>query len=255
MGARRHRDHERPPHGAGPAAADQGSGDAHADRPRPRHAPGAPPTAARSGVGGRAVALAARRRRSRCGAGVATVGTDAGSPRARARRCGRYGAGRRELRGARGRASLIPVPPAWEDAARLAGTGRRSRTRAVVSPRRFRGTAVAASDRSDMAIEVGLTHRTSYAYDRPILLGPQVVRLRPAAHARTRILAYSFALEPAHHFLNWQQDPHGNWLGRILIPEPTRRFEIVVGLVADMAVVHPCGFFLAPAPEPSPFPN
>src|SRR5262249_45389031 len=174
-------------------------------------------------------------------------------PRARARRCGRYGAGRRELRGARGRASLIPVPPAWEDAARLAGTGRRSRTRAVVSPRRFRGTAVAASDRSDMAIEVGLTHRTSYAYDRPILLGPQVVRLRPAAHARTRILAYSFALEPAHHFLNWQQDPHGNWLGRIVIPEPTRRFEIVVDLVAEMAVVNPFDFFLEPGAESWPF--
>src|SRR5262249_51952753 len=239
MGARRHRDHERPPHGAGPAAADQGSGDAHADRPRPRHAPGAPPTAARSGVGGRALALAARGRRPRGGAGVPTVGTDAGSPRARADRRGRRGAGRRELRGARGRASLIPVPPAWEDAARLAGTGRRSRTRTAAWPRRFRGTAVAASCRSDMAIEVGLSHRTSYAYDRPVLLGPQVVRLRPAAHARTRILAYSLGIEPAHHFLNWQQDPHGNWLARIVIPEPTRRFAIAGDLVAGVAGVNP----------------
>ena len=90
-----------------------------------------------------------------------------------------------------------------------------------------------------MSIHVALNHVTHYRYDRPVTLGPQVVRLRPAPHCRTPILSYSLQVEPAKHFINWQQDPFGNYLARLVFPEKTREFTIEVDLVAEMTVYQP----------------
>ena len=85
-----------------------------------------------------------------------------------------------------------------------------------------------------MAIRVALNHKTGYRYDRPVELSPQIVRLRPARHARTPIISYSFQVAPDPQFLNWQQDPHGNYLARLVFPERVRSFEVEVDLIAEL---------------------
>ncbi|TCP62846.1 uncharacterized protein (DUF2126 family) [Rhodovulum bhavnagarense] len=104
-----------------------------------------------------------------------------------------------------------------------------------------------------MSITIALTHRTTYAYDRPVGLAPHVVRLRPAPHARTPVRSYSLRIDPPGHFMNWQQDAFANWQARLVFPERVQKLEVTVDVVADMVAINPFDFFLEEGCEEVPF--
>ena len=104
-----------------------------------------------------------------------------------------------------------------------------------------------------MSITVALHHRTEYHYDRAVSLGPHLIRLRPAPHTRTPLHRYALHVEPGNHFVNWQQDPFGNYVGRYVFPEKTRKLVIQVDLVAELVTINPFDFFLEEYAETLPF--
>jgi transglutaminase-like putative cysteine protease len=104
-----------------------------------------------------------------------------------------------------------------------------------------------------MAIRVAINHKTEYHYDRLVNLSPHIIRLRPAVHTRTPIHSYSLKVEPKEHFINWQQDPYGNFLARLAFPEKTRKLSVEVDLVAEMVVINPFDFFLDESADHYPF--
>ncbi len=105
-----------------------------------------------------------------------------------------------------------------------------------------------------MTIRVALHHVTRYQFDRAVALSPHEVRLRPAPHCRTPIHSYSLQVKPEAHFINWQQDAYGNYIARLVFPEPSRVLEIAVDVVADMTVINPFDFFVDAWAETFPFP-
>ena len=104
-----------------------------------------------------------------------------------------------------------------------------------------------------MPIKVAIRHQTSYTYDRLVNLSPHTFRLKPAAHCRTPILSYSLKIEPSEHFINWQQDPFGNFLARVVFPNQTTLLRFEVEVIVEIIVINPFDFFIEDYAEKFPF--
>ncbi len=104
-----------------------------------------------------------------------------------------------------------------------------------------------------MTVRVAISHKTTYQFDRTVTLSPHVFRLRPAVHCRTPIKAYSLRIEPKNHFINWQQDPFGNILARVVFPEKCRKLTVEVEIIADMTTINPFDFFVEDYAKNYPF--
>ena len=104
-----------------------------------------------------------------------------------------------------------------------------------------------------MGIQVAISHRTTYIYDRAVKVWPQIIRLRPAAHSRTKVKAYSLNISPSHHFINWMQDPFGNYQARVTFTDLVKEFKIDVEVIADLVTINPFDFFLEEYAESYPF--
>ena len=104
-----------------------------------------------------------------------------------------------------------------------------------------------------MTIRVALHHKTYYTFDKRVNLSAHIIRLRPAAHARTPIHGYSLNISPKEHFINWMQDPFGNYQARIVFPEKTDHLSVEVEVIADMTVINPFDFFVEEYAESFPF--
>ena len=104
-----------------------------------------------------------------------------------------------------------------------------------------------------MSIRVAIRHRTEYLFDRSVALSPHQIRLRPAPHTRTPVHEYSLKVEPEEHFVNWQQDPFGNFVARYVFPQKTRKMVVDVGMVVEMVTINPFDFFVEDYAEKYPF--
>ncbi|NET28819.1 DUF2126 domain-containing protein [Okeania sp. SIO1I7] len=104
-----------------------------------------------------------------------------------------------------------------------------------------------------MSIKVSLNHQLIYNFDRPIILGPHLLGLRPSPHCRTPIQNYSLKIEPQEHQITWQQDLYGNFISKVNFIQRTNKLKIEVDIIAELKPINPFDFLLENYAEKYPF--
>lgn len=89
-------------------------------------------------------------------------------------------------------------------------------------------------------------HHSTWTYPTPAVLGPHLIRLRPAAHAKTHIAQYALTVQPSGGVIRWQQDPSGNSVARLTYATGTKVDALQVGVefICDITPTNPFDFFV-----------
>ena len=104
-----------------------------------------------------------------------------------------------------------------------------------------------------MPSKVAIHHQSVYRFDRPTLVLPHSVRLRPAPHCRTPISNYSLNITPDSHYIHWQQDPFNNYMARLQFNALADELAIDVKLEASLEPFNPFDFFVDEEASTFPF--
>ncbi|MEZ4487070.1 MAG: transglutaminase family protein [Cyanobacteriota/Melainabacteria group bacterium] len=99
-----------------------------------------------------------------------------------------------------------------------------------------------------------IQHLTSYHYSEEVDLGPHIVRLRPAVHAKSKVLSYSLTVKPDCQ-IRWQYDPWNNLIARLAFP-PDRKFQelsLCVDATVEIKPINPFDFYVESWCEQLPF--
>ncbi|MCA9818661.1 MAG: transglutaminase family protein, partial [Cyanobacteria bacterium HKST-UBA01] len=99
-----------------------------------------------------------------------------------------------------------------------------------------------------------IQHLTSYHYSGEVDLGPHIVRLRPAVHAKSKVLSYSLTVKPDCQ-VRWQYDPWNNLIARLAFP-PDRKFNelaLCVDATVEIKPINPFDFYVESWCEQIPF--
>ncbi len=98
-----------------------------------------------------------------------------------------------------------------------------------------------------------LHHRSLYRFPQPAVLGPHLIRLRPASHAQLAVESYQLRVT-APGELRWHKDPVGNAVARATWPSGRlSELTVEVELAVDLRPVNPFDFTLDASAEESPF--
>ena len=95
-----------------------------------------------------------------------------------------------------------------------------------------------------MSIKVALEHRTTYRFDRPISIGPHVIRLRPAPHTRTPIESYSLHHLPGRPLRQLAAGPVRQLSGPGGLPQQGQRARHHGRPGRRLGVINPFDFFI-----------